>query len=228
MLHFLVFVCLQLISISAASIRGRLDIGLSNITGATLSRTHFRLNQIGNYSNEVGYTATSHLKNTLGDFEFQDVPLNHGTNETTYFVLALGSLDFNLKPNRILCEFINIDENGTEYQFNAYKNIFGKEFFPSPDITFPEKLESVETEPFIPISLVNRAPLRLYYQQQNKGLFTGGPFARLLDTTWKQAIAVTFVALLALPVLLEKFDPETAQAIKEEKLKKQREKYQIE
>lgn len=226
MFLYLVSILACLSFISAASVRGRLDIGLSNITGATLARSEFKLYQIGNYSNDLAYSAKTYLKNTEGDFSFENLPLNHGVNASTYFVLTSSSLDFNLKPNRILCEFINQNEDGSEYHLKAYKNIFGKEYFPSPDITYPEQLEALETEPFISIELINRAPLRLYYQQRNKGLFTGGPFASLLNARWKQALAVMLIGLILLPILLEKFDPATAKAIQEEKLKKQREKYQ--
>lgn len=215
-------------TVLAATIKGKFDVGpYNNITGATTSRTNFKLHQIGNFSTISGYSANAHLKDLEGNFEFEDVPLNQGINATTHFVLYSSSLDFNLKPNRILIEFTNIDSDGQEYVMKAYRNFFGKEYFPSPDILYPEELEPVAVEPYITISLVSMAPLRAYYQQRNKGILQSGPLAKLLDARWKQAGVITMIALVAFPFLLEKLDPETAKAIKEEKQKKQREKYAI-
>ena len=44
-----------------------------------------------------------------GNFEFANLPLNDGVNETTYYVMYPASMDFNLKPNRILIEFKNLE-----------------------------------------------------------------------------------------------------------------------
>lgn len=224
-----VWTLVSLLSVAlAATVRGQLDLGPQfNITGATVSRIHFRLQQIGNYSNSNGYRSEARLKDLEGNFEFHDIPLNSGMNATTHYVMYASSLDFNLRPNRILIEFTNLDEKGELYEVKAYRNVFGKEFFPSPDILFPEELESVETNPYISISLVSMAPLRAYYQQRNKGIFQGGPLAKLLDTRWKQAGVITLIALVVFPIVLEKLDPETAKAIKEEQQKKQRLKYQV-
>lgn len=226
-IRFINWVCFLLSLVSAASLKGKLDVAPSNITGATLSRTNFKLHQIGNFSEVHGYDCNVKLKDAEGNFEFEDIPLNKGFNATTYFVLYSSSLDFNLKPNRILVEFTNLDDNGDSYVLKAYKNFFGKEYFPSPEIIYPEELESVATDPFITINLVNMAPFRMYYQQRNQGMFQNGPLAKLLDARWKQAIAITALSVVAFPFLVEKLDPETAKAIKEENQKKQRERYEI-
>ncbi|GAV48217.1 hypothetical protein ZYGR_0I05140 [Zygosaccharomyces rouxii] len=218
--------CGILSTVSAFTVRGRFDANVLNITGVTWSKTFFKLYQVGNYSG-VPYHAKAQLKNEHGDFEFQNVPVNPGSNATTYFVLYSGSIDFNLKPNRILVELINKDDDVESVEINAYRNIFGKEYFPSPDIVHPEELEPIETDPFIPITLVQMAPIRTYYEERNTGMLQGGPLATLLDARWKQAGWITLIILMVLPVVLEKLDPETAKAVNEEKLRKQREMYQI-
>lgn len=212
--------------VSAITVRGRLDVPTINITGITWSKTSFRLYQVGNYSG-LPYDAKSQLKNEHGDFEFQNLPVNSGLNATTYFVLYSSSIDFNLKPNRILVELINKGSNEESLEINAYKNVFGKEYFPSSDIAHPEELEPIETDPFIPITLVQIAPVRVYYEQRNTGMLQSGPLAMLLDARWKQAAWITLIILMVFPIIVEKLDPETAKAVNDEKLRKQREMYQI-
>lgn len=227
MYWFWAFVSLVSVSL-AATIQGRLDLGPQfNITGATVSRVHFRLHQIGNFSQTYGYSSETQLKDLDGNFEFNNVPLNSGVNATTHFVLYSSSMDFNLKPNRILLTFTNLDEQGDEYDVKGHRNVFGKEFFPSPEIMYPEQLEAIEVVPYVTISTISMAPMRTYYQQRNKGLLQSGPLAKLLDTRWKQAGVLTLIGLIVFPILLEKLDPETAKAVKEEQQKRQRQKYEI-
>ncbi|QLL34317.1 hypothetical protein HG536_0G01760 [Torulaspora globosa] len=218
---------ISLLSVSfAATVRGRLDLGPQlNITRATVSRVHFWLHQIGNYSEGHGYSSETQLNDLDGNFQFENIPLNPGLNATTHFVMYSSSMDFNLKPNRILITFTNLDEQGEAYDVKAHRNVFGKEFFPSPDIAYPEELEQIEVSPYIKIAPISAAPMRVYYQQRNKGILQSGPLAKLFDTRWKQAGVITLIALVVFPIVLEKLDPETAKAVKEEQQRRQRLKY---
>lgn len=218
--------CAYLSLVRGAVIKGRLDVDTINITGVTRSKSLFKLYQVGNYSG-LPFYSYAHLKNDEGDFEFTDVPVNPGMNATTHFVLYSSSIDFNLKPNRILVELVNKDDAGANVELNAYKNIFGREYLPSPDIIYPEKLEKIEMDQYIPITLIQMVPMRAYYEKRNIGMFQSGPLASLLDAKWKQAGLITAVTLMAFPYILEKLDPETAKAVREEKLKQKREKYQV-
>ncbi|QID85941.1 Protein sop4 [Saccharomyces pastorianus] len=205
------------------TIKGRLDLAANNITGFVLTRTSFKLYQIGNFSTEYPYTATTTFQDDEGNFEFVNVPLNQGVNATTYYVMYPASMDFNLKPNRILIEFQNL-ENGT-LQLNAFKNFFGRENFPSKDITYPEKLESMIVDPYIQVEILQKAPIRSYFQARNVSIFSTGIVGSILNSRWKLAGVITLIALVIFPIIVEKLDPETARAIKEEAKRKQREKY---
>ena len=55
--------------------------------------------------------------------------------------------------------------------------------------------------------------------------FKSGPIANILNSKYKMAGVITVVFMIVFPMILEKLDPETAKAIKEEKLKREREKY---
>ncbi|SJM82894.1 related to protein SOP4 [Zygosaccharomyces bailii] len=220
----LVWGCLSLAC--AVTVKGRFDVDAINITGVTWSKSFFKLYQVGNYTG-LPYRAQAQLKNDEGDFEFKGLPVNPGINETTHFVLYSSSIDFNLKPNRVLVELVSQDENGENVQINAYRNIFGKEYFPSSDIAHPEKLDKIEMDGYIPITLIQMAPIRAYYENRNTGMFQSGPLASIMDSKWKQAGLITAATLMIFPYILEKLDPETAKAVSEEKLRKQREKYQI-
>lgn len=126
------------------TIKGRLDLAASNITGFVSTRTSFKLYQIGNFSTEYPYTSTTMFQDDEGNFEFANLPLNDGVNETTYYVMYPASMDFNLKPNRILIEFKNL-ENGT-LQLNAFKN-FWKRIFPIQRYNVPRKITIYEGAP---------------------------------------------------------------------------------
>lgn len=207
----------------AGTVKGRLDLAANNITGFVLTRTSFKLYQIGNFSTEYPYTATTTFQDDKGNFEFVNVPLNQGVNATTYYVMYPASMDFNLKPNRILIEFQNL-ENGTS-QLKAFKNFSGRENFPSKDITYPEKLESMNVDPYIKVEVLQKAPIRSYFQARNVSIFSTGIVGSILNSRWKLAVLITLIALVVFPIIVEKLDPETARAIKEEAKRKQREKY---
>ncbi|CAI4034244.1 hypothetical protein SMKI_10G0280 [Saccharomyces mikatae IFO 1815] len=223
----IVFVFIALISVISATatgtIKGRLDLAANNITGFVSTRTSFKLYQIGNFSTKYPHTATAIFQDDEGHFEFSNLPLNEGVNETTYYVMYPASMDFNLKPNRILIEFKNL-ENGT-LQLNAFKNLFGRENFPSKDIIYPEKLESMKVDPYIKVELLHKAPIRSYLQARNVSIFSTGIIGSILNSRWKLAGVITLIALVVFPIIVEKLDPETARAIREETKRKQREKY---
>ncbi|CCD23078.1 Sop4p NDAI_0B00440 [Naumovozyma dairenensis CBS 421] len=202
------------------TIKGKLDLPFVNISNFSISRTYFSLYQIGNYSTNEPYYKKTGLQDSDGNFEFSNLPINSGINETTHFVLYSTSLDFNLKPNRILIEFKEL-ENGT-ITSKAFKNFFGREYFPSNDIIHPEHLEAIEMEPYITISEVNMAPYRSYFQVRNVGILQSGPLASILNSRWKSAAVLSVILLAIFPFLVEKFDPETTKAMKQEALAKKR------
>ena len=209
-----------------ASVTGKFDITPRNLTVHDIARTSFKLFQIGNYSTERPYHARTKLINTDGGFVFDNLPLNKGVNSTTHFVMHSDSLDYNLKPNRILLEFIALDTDANQYNLTAYKNFFGKEYFPSKDIVYPEKLEVISSDPFLQVTFVNKAPLRFYYQDRNASILQGGFIGSILASRWKTAGVVTIFFLMMFPLIIEKLDPETTKVIKDEAQRKQREKYQ--
>lgn len=207
----------------AATIKGKLELGPFEITNRAVVNTHFKLYSVGNNSFEP-FAAEAQISDVNGSFVFTDVPVLPQVNSSTYYVLHSLSLDFNLKPNRILIELTNVGEG--EPTIKAYKNIFGKEYFPSPEIMYPESLEEIAAYPYITISTINKAPLRMYVQQRNVGMFQSGPLASIVNSKYKMAGVITVIMMLLFPMVLEKLDPETAKAVKEERIRKQREKYE--
>lgn len=223
--YFFIFNFLSVLGL-AASISGKFDLKYGNITKDTIRRSTFKIYQIGNYTSDKPYTASTHLNGLDGHFEFNDLPINTGVNETTYFVLYSSSLDFNMNPNRILIEFVQL-ENGT-VAMNGFRNYFGREYFPSKDIIYPEQLESIVVEPYVRISVINSAPLRSYFQIRNSGILKSGPIAGILNSRWKMAGVITFICVVAFPMFIDQIDPDAALLLKEEALTKKKEKYAIE
>ncbi|AMD22056.1 HGL284Cp [Eremothecium sinecaudum] len=216
LLAFIPFLC------SAVTIKGRLDISPKDITHETVVRSSFKLYQVGNITG-TPYKAQAYLKDIHGHFEFTDVPIEAGSTPT-YYQLVPQSLDYNLKPNRVLIEIIN-NGNENNVTINAYQNIFGKEHFPSPDIIYPDELQKLDVDPDIVITYVQAVPWRSYYVSRNPGMFSSGPLASIVNSKYKLAAVITIIALMLLPILVEKFDPEVAQAVREQKLTKVKEQY---
>ncbi|GMM54953.1 Sop4 protein [Maudiozyma humilis] len=218
-LNLLVSLC------AAATIHGKFDFSIGNLTKNAIRRTTFKLYQIGNYTTNAPYKATTNLVDLNGNFAFEDVPINAGVNETTYFVLYSSSLDYNLAPNRVLIEFTTL-ENGT-YEMNGFRNFFGREYFPSPNITHPDKLEPITVEPYVSIRVFQNAPYRSYFQVRNSGMFQDGPIASIVNSKWKLAAVITVLCMFAFPMFLDKIDPDTAATLKAENLRKKKEQYVI-
>lgn len=220
----ILFVFLQLlINTLAFDIKGRLDVSPSTLPPYGTTRTHFKLYQLSAKKEDL-YSDKACIKNIEGDFVFRNVPVELDINKKTYFTLHTSSLDYNLKPNRILIEVIG---NGPDElpTLNAYENFFGREYFPSAEILHPETLKTISVDPYIRISLMNKQPLRSYITTRNQGLLRSGPIASILNSKWKLAGVITMIFMIVFPMVLEKIDPETARAIKEEKMKRESEKY---
>lgn len=221
------FICL-LLTLSyaafAATVKGKLDLGPLNISRREVINSSFKLIQVGNFSGD-GYFMRTSVQDMDGNFEFRDVPEPQDANSTTDFVLQSASLDYNLKPNRILVQLSQDPQDPQKSIIRAFKNTFGKENFPSPDILYPEQLPEIEAESAIVISLVNIAPVRLYVTERNVGILKSGPIANILNSKFKLAALITGVLTLLFPYVLEKFDGETVQAMKKESAMMQSRKY---
>lgn len=202
-------------------IKGRLDINPRSISHNEIIKTSFHLYQFGNTTTKP-YIGQAKLKDLEGNFQF-DIPIDSSQNLTGYFILVPRSLEFNLKPNRVLVKVTQSEKNNVTIK--AYKNIFGREYFPSPDIIFPEELEEIVSTPFITISFVSQAPFRNYVQRRNLGLLKSSPLGHIVNSKYKLAGVITIVLMIIFPMIVGKLDPETARAIKRERLQRQRDKY---
>ncbi|AET41424.1 Sop4p Ecym_8133 [Eremothecium cymbalariae DBVPG len=222
---FWLFLALQLVNAlcSTVTIKGQLSLSPRNITNNDVVRSFFRLYQVGNFTGRP-YVDNASLKNLDGYFEFKDVPISSEENGKSYYQMVCSSLDFNLKPNRILIEITN---NGSQVPptIKAFQNVFGRENFPSPELLYPEQLVELPADPFIEITYVQSAPLRNYIIPRNPGMLQSGPLASIFNSKYKLAGLITVICLLLFPLLVEKFDPETVQAMKEQKINKAKERY---
>lgn len=213
----------------AIDIKGNLNLSPYNITDFRMSRTYFDLQQFD--LNNIGkenfrfYKDSVHVHNLNGDFKFVNVPIDLKVNETAKFIIYPRSIDFNLKPNRVLVEFTLLP-NGTLTQ-NAWKNYFGREYYPSSDSKFAEKLEEIEMVPSINFTLVKKQPFRVYSEDKQSGLLDNGFIADILNSRWKMALVITAISLMLFPMIVEYIDPETSRELKLENERKQRAKYEI-
>lgn len=230
MLHSLtslLIITLSLLHVAIASpattdIQGKIDLrGYTKKTDRnTWSRISLTLNQI--YQNNsipashYFYDAETAVKTTSGDFNFENVVLDT-ENEYSYYVLKAQSLDFNFQPNRVLVKVQSNDTSAVQY----FANYMGREYFPSPEILYPEQLQELKTLTFRPLADL---PMRAYVQPRKLGFLKSGPLAGIFQSKWKTGALIAVVASITLPYIMEKLDPETAKAIKEEKAKMKRNK----
>lgn len=223
---FLFWSLILLKLISALTIKGQLDVTPYNLSTFKISNTRFRLQQIGSLdSNKHPIKATAYIQDPDGSFEFNNIEVDEGINKTTQFIIYPLSKDFNMKPNRVLVEFF-MNENGT-LETKGFRNYFGREYFPSKDIKFPEKLDPIDIKPMIRFSLVQKQPFRNYLQVRNPGVLKSGMIASILHSPWKMALVLIALTVIIFPIYVENFDPETVKLMKEQRQKQQREKYQI-
>ncbi|SCU96962.1 LADA_0H03708g1_1 [Lachancea dasiensis] len=201
----------------SATIEGKLDLSPFNITRRSVINTNFKLLQVGDLTGEP-YVAATKIYDNHGNFKFQDVPEPRDGNSTTFFVLQSSSLDFNLKPNRILFRIDRSSPSNHTVEVKAYKNVFGKENFASPEITHPETLEEIGAKPFVSVSLVNKAPLRVYIQERNGSLLKSGAIANILNSKFKLAAAITAVFVLIAPSIIDKLDSAAVNTFLDDKL----------
>ncbi|QEU61917.1 Sop4 [Kluyveromyces lactis] len=231
-MNFLLFCFLvwQSVNSSAAfDIKGRLDLKVRNVSRHDITRTYFNLYRIRNPNDDSdwdSYSQSAKLENINGEFTFSDVPIDTSINRTTYFTLHSHSNEFNLKPNRILIQIVGNGQD-QEPSLSAFENRFGREYFPSPDITYPETLNPLPLDSAhrLTITTMNKQPYRKYIKIRNPGILESGPIASVLRSKFKLAGVVTVIFLVLFPILLEKFDPETAKAMRQEKMHRENAKY---
>ncbi|EDO18984.1 hypothetical protein Kpol_2002p55 [Vanderwaltozyma polyspora DSM 70294] len=216
----------QLVICNVVSFTGKYSLHPKNLTIDDISRVDFRIYQIGNYTNKP-FSQSTKVNSIDGLFTFNNLPLNRGNNVTTDFVIYSTSLDYNLKPVRILLTYTSWDDEANNHTVKAYSNFVGREYFPDKDIIFPDKLEELSMDPYLEVTYFNKAPYRLYYQERNEGILSTGIIGNILSSRWKTAGVITMILLIIFPYVVERLDPETSQLLREEVQRKQREKYQI-
>lgn len=234
---FLLVAIFRLIPVFAEdvnSIKGKLDLRPYQLDGRAAGRTFLNLYQIANFSDEKQaninpFTLSTTVDNNEGLFEFTNLPILRGVNESTYFVISADSKDFNLKPNRILVEFKHVVyENGTdEIASKAFMNYYGREYIAQPDIHNPDKLTQISMNPYINIKPLPEIPTRHYFQIRNTGLLESGPVASILKSRWKLAGIITAIAIGVMPMIIQKLDPSASEAMKEQNFQKKRELYTV-
>ncbi|SCU99533.1 LAME_0G03554g1_1 [Lachancea meyersii CBS 8951] len=204
-----------------ANVKGKLDLSPFNVTRKTVANTDFKLIQVGGNDGHA-YVAHAKIHDLDGNFKFENVPEPaENTNSSTFFVLQASSLEFNLKPNRILVSIERDPQDATRLVTKAFRNVFGKENFPSPEIQHPEKLEEIPLKSHIPITLVNKAPLRMYVQERNASFLKSGPIAGILNSKFKLAALITGVIALIFPTIFSKLETAGALSMAEDKLLQQ-------
>lgn len=156
-------------------------------------KTHIELIEVHNDVNRVPLKQKTRVNQT-GGFEFWYIPNGE-------YLLSVSSLSYNFEPFKTK---IVVDEVVKAYIVQPNKP-FDK---PAAEIPHPIK---VAPNPI--------TPRREYLKKRSKGILDSGPLATIVNNPWYLGMAIFTLALIAVPMVLEKFDPETARLVQEQRLK---------
>lgn len=238
-------------AVGAFTLYGQIELpeGAGGFTRYMIPRNQIRIYEL---NTSTPYSANTYVHDAQGHFAFRDVPINQGVNATTKFAVYPSSMDFNLRPVRMLVEVRDCG-NGT-IDVQAFMNIFAREYWAPENATNADTLIHVKpikapktyndvaaqdqekenadfsTEmPWITLrfGVISQEPLRKYLQQRNVGILNSGIVGNILSSRWKTAGVVTMLALFLVPQVIARLDPDTMKALKQDEREKIRAKYTV-
>lgn len=136
--------------------------------------------------------------NSEGIFKFHEIPKGS-------YLLSLSHIEFNLVPFKSRVDINEADEVVIHLVQGAQ---LWEEFGPE----IPHPLRVIPNTKF---------PERQYIKKRNPGILESGPIATVINNPLYLAGVFLVILAVAGPYLLEKFDPETAKLMKEQKAQRQ-------
>jgi hypothetical protein len=135
--------------------------------------------------------------NSDGEFEFLNIP-------TGTYLLSVSSIVFNLQPFKTR---VDIDEQNN---VSAYL------------VQTATAFDNLNIEVPYPLNFISNptTPRRNYIKKRKTGILESGPIATVINSPLYLAGITLVLALAVAPYLLQKFDPETARLIQEQKARK--------
>lgn len=169
-----------------------------NVTSLDVQRTQIEITEV---SSEPGSYRQRAFIHPDGTFELNNIPKGE-------FVLTVLSIDYNLIPFKARV-IVNEDDEVHAYVLHA-----------------TSQWDKLGQEIPLPIQIIPnpKQPLREYLVERTPGLLKSGPIATVLNNPLYLGAAILSLIAIAAPYLMEKFDPETAKAVREERAASRREK----
>ncbi|CCH42463.1 putative membrane protein [Wickerhamomyces ciferrii] len=177
-----------------ATVSGFIELPGDELTNLDLVHTSIELLEIqGAQSNSIGLKRNAHI-NSEGVFNFHDIPKGS-------YLLSVSHIEYNLVPFKSRVDVLENDEVKVHLVQAAQKW----------DDKGPEIPQPIR---FIPNT---KFPERQYIKNRSPGILESGPIATVVNNPLYLAMAFLAIIAVVAPYLLEKFDPETAKLLKEQK-----------
>jgi hypothetical protein len=173
-----------------ATLPGQLDLK-RNLTSRDVQNTWIELEQMT--SDTSGFKRMAYLHKD-GFFEIGNIPEGE-------YILTVNSIDYNLLPFKARVE-VTQDDSISAYVIQA-----------------TSKWEIKGQQIPLPLQIIaNPAyPERGYIQERTPSIFKSGPIATVANNPLYLFAALLGLLVIGAPYLMEKFDPETAKAMREER-----------
>jgi hypothetical protein len=177
-------------AVLSATLPGQLDLK-RNLTSRDVQNTWIELEQVT--SDTSGFKRMAYLHKD-GSFEIGNI------SEGEY-ILTVNSIDYNLLPFKARVE-VTQDDSITAYLIQA-----------------TSKWEIKGQQIPLPFQIIaNPAyPERGYIRERTPSIFKSGPIATVANNPLYLFAALLGLLVIGAPYLMEKFDPETAKAMREER-----------
>lgn len=177
-------------AVFCAELPGQLKLS-RNLTSEDVQNTEILLEQVSSDTQRQQKRAYLHRD---GSFHIRDIPEGE-------YLLSIVSIDLNLIPMRALVEVSHEDSISayvvTSSDTRAHRG---------PQIPLPFEL------------IANpKLPERAYLKERNPGILKSGPIAVVLNNPLYLAAALLVLLSMAVPFLMEKFDPESAKIVREQR-----------
>lgn len=179
-----------------ATVEGYLELP-GEYTNLDLEHTSIELLEITNDLNKSPIKRHGYINNK-GIFKFTDIPKGS-------YLLSLSHIEFNLVPFKSRVDINEQDEV-------VIHLVQGAQLWEELGPEIPHPLRVIPNTKF---------PERQYIKNRNPSILESGPIATVINNPLYLAGVFLVILAVAGPYLLEKFDPETAKLMKEQKAQRQ-------
>ncbi|KAH3679285.1 hypothetical protein WICMUC_001109 [Wickerhamomyces mucosus] len=218
LISLILFTSILIGHVFCATINGQINFP-ENITSIDIQHTTIELIKISELNHSIESSATNFglKRKTLlqenSNFEFKHIPNGE-------YLLNILSIDYNFNPNKLKI-VINEEQEDNDQIIKAYIYRFGFEFNESIDgdnnSINNNNNNNIELSYPLIINTHSIHPERIYIKPRQLSILEWGPLKTILGNRLYLVLSIVTIFLMVGPLILEKFDPETAKLMKEQR-----------